>query len=362
MRKIFLVAGELSGDKLGAWYINQLRQQDVEFHGVGGSFMKTAGVKIYERMEKLNIVGVVEIIKHLRRILSFLNNLVKHIVNEKFDEVVVIDFPGFNLRLIKKIKKANPNIKITYLSPPQLWIWGAWRIRKLKKFCDDIIVLYPFEVEWYKERGVTAQWRGYPFYDRLKPYFDGASTDRKNIAVIPGSRLIEIKRLLPLFMKIIYRFKLVHPGIKVILPLAESIDEDIVKKMLRETGKMRWGDDIIIVKKEKEKLKALSTCCLALTKPGTVTLELGLLSIPSVVAYKASWLTYFLARAVVKIDYMSLTNLLLREPVFPECIQSDCTEKKIGKELHELYQATLTKNNLYQKNKEKLNTLKKMLS
>lgn len=363
MKKIFLVAGELSGDKLGAWYVDRLQREDnVSFYGVGGSFMEAAGVELYESYEKLNVTGVVEIIKHVRRLSCILNDLVKHILAQNFDEVVVIDFPGFNLRLIKKLKQANPGIKITYLSPPQLWIWGKWRVRKIKKYCNDVIVLYPFEVEWYKNHGVTARWIAYPFYEKLKPYFLTNSVECKNIAIIPGSRLVEIKRLLPLFINVIRQFRIVHSGMNVILPLAESIDRSLVEKFLRQEDLGGCGGDIIIVQGEAEKLKALSTCCLALTKPGTVTLELGLLSVPFVVAYKASWLTYWIAKMLVSIDCMSLTNLLLKEKLFPECIQSDCTEKKILAELELLYQSSVNKDELFLERQRKLSTLRDMLS
>src|SRR5210317_1170041 len=126
MKKVFIVAGELSGDKLGAWYVQRIKekQQELEVHAVGGSFLEQSGAMLYERFEKLNIVGLVEIIKNARFLLRFLRDLSDHIVSNNFSHVIVVDFPGFNLRLIKRLKKLNPEIKITYLSPPQLWVWG----------------------------------------------------------------------------------------------------------------------------------------------------------------------------------------------------------------------------------------------
>jgi len=337
-KKVFFVAGELSGDKLGAWYVNKLRKEsEIEVSAVGGNFLKAAGATLYDRLEKLNVVGLIEIIKNIKFLLRFLSDLTKHILDNNFDEVVVVDFPGFNLRLMKKIKKIKPEIKITYLSPPQLWAWGERRIKTIKKYCDEVIVLYPFEVEWYKKRGVYARWLGYPFLDKVSE-FCGQNIEKKNhIAIMPGSRSIEIKRLLPLFLKVINRFKLLYPNVKIFLPLAESVDKEQVERILRKSGSSRWGKDITIVCGQKEKLKVLSSCCLALTKPGTVTLELALLSVPAVVAYKAPWITYFIAKLLVKIKYMALPNLLLKDPVYPEFIQSDCKEDKILKSLKSLY-------------------------
>lgn len=368
--KIFIVAGELSGDKLGAWYIKHLQKGtsvskggtnlgDGGVHAVGGSFLKEAGAVLYERIEKLNFVGVVEIIKHLRFILRFIKRLAHHIVDNNFDELVVVDFPGFNLRLIKKVKKLNPNIKITYLSPPQVWIWGKGRVKTIKKYCDDVIVLYPFEVEWYGQHGVEARWLGYPFYDELKPYF-GAERG-SNIAVIPGSRSIEIKRLLPLFLRVVKRLKMIHPEIKVVVPLAESVDKNKVEMALRRSNIGWVGQDILMVQGKEEKLRALSTCSLALTKPGTNTLELALLGVPAIVTYKASWITYWIARMLVNVPHMSLPNLLLKEEVFPEFIQGDCREKKIFSALRDFYEGSVSHDFLYAKRVERLGELRRML-
>lgn len=364
MKKVFIVAGELSGDKLGAWYAKRLLSENskVELHATGGSFLKNVGVQIYEHIDKLNIIGFIELIKHIRFIRKFLNKLALHIINNNFDEVVVIDFPGFNLRLIKKLKKKNPELKITYLSPPQVWIWGKWRIKKLEKFCDKIIVLFPFEVEWYKNNGIKVEWIEYPFKRELEPYFkDCKNKNQKNIAIIPGSRLIELDVLLPVFVKVVKKFKFIYSDAQIILPLSESIPEEVVQRKLRKLGLGRWGRDIIVVKGEKEKLQALSTCCLALTKPGTVTLELALLRVPSIVAYKASWLTYLLAKMIVKIKYMSLPNLLLEEEVYKEFIQFDCKAEKIFGAVVALYKKSLNSDGQYKIIQDKLEKIRFML-
>ncbi|MCK4517556.1 lipid-A-disaccharide synthase [Candidatus Babeliales bacterium] len=336
MSKVFIVAGELSGDKLGAWYAKRLLKEDpkIKIHAVGGDFLKSAGAGLFDRFEKLNVVGIVEILKHLRFIFKFMKKLTDHIINNNYDHVVVVDFPGFNLRLVKRLKKANPDIKITYLSPPQLWIWGEGRIKIIKKYCDEVIVLYPFEVNWYKKRGVDVVWLGYPFYEKFKPFFSQSERNKNRIALIPGSRSIEIKRLLPLFARVFCNLQRVHPDLKVVIPLAESVKKDVVEKELTRVGLKNFS----IIKGEQEKFKALSSCRLALTKPGTVTLELALLGISAIVAYKASWISYVLAKMLVNIKQMSLPNLLLGDLVYPEFIQGDCTEQKLTHVVRELYE------------------------
>jgi lipid-A-disaccharide synthase len=352
-QKTFIVAGELSGDKLGAWYIKKFCDSK-NVHAVGGTFLENAGAQIYERLEKLNIVGIIEIIKHIPFVLSFIKKLSNHIIENNFQHVVLVDFPGFNLRLAKTLKQKNPNIHITYLSPPQLWVWGAWRVKKLKKHCDKIIVLYPFEVDWYKKRGVNVEWHGYPFYKKLEPYFNVA---RKNdhIALMPGSRKNEIQTLLPTFAHAIKLFVKKYPETKIVVPIAETVSEKEVRDILSPSTNVEF------VHKKDDVYKKISECCLALTKPGTITLELALLGIPSVVAFKTSWLNYWIGRPLVKIEYMALPNLLMNEEVFKEYIQTPYSAEIIANELCTQYQNYLEENDAHLEMQEKLHKLREML-
>ena len=366
----FIVSGEISGDKLGAWYLKRLQKNnsDIECHAVGGYFLKGQGAKLYETIEKLNIVGVIEVLKRLPFILKFLKQLAGHILKNNFDEVILVDFPGFNLRLAKRLKKANSKLKITYLSPPQVWIWGQWRVKKLKKYCDKLIVLYPFEVEWYKKRGIEVEFWGNPVCSELKPYFQKSSDAliemRKNanqIAILPASRNSEVKKLFPIFAQIVKKIKMVHPTVKIVLPLAESMPASLIETKLKKFGLWKWGSDIVIVQGEKEKLEALNKCCLVITKPGTVTLQLALLGIPAVVLYKTSWITYFLAKLVVNIKFMSLPNLLLPKPVYKEFIQADCKVDPIFKCASDLYKKFILGGEEYKKQLNDLVQLRDIL-
>ncbi|MCF7899412.1 lipid-A-disaccharide synthase [Candidatus Babeliales bacterium] len=361
MKKIFFVSGEVSGDRLGAWYLKRLKQdyEAIQVTAIGGHFLQNAGAKLYKNLEELNIVGVSEIIKKIPFIFKFLKNLKEYILQNNFEEIVLIDFPGFNLRLAKALKKANPKIKITYLSPPQTWIWGKWRIKKLKKYCDELIVLYPFEVEWYKKYGLNTFYFENPVYSKLKESFEKWQVDqeflknKKNqIAIIPGSRTSEIKKLLPFVVEIIKKINNSWPDLKIVLPIAQSFSYDFIEKELKKLFGEQYNffrKNIILVQDEKEKLKLLSQCCLAITKPGTVTLELALLKVPSIVFYKTSWLTYFLARPLIKVKYMSLPNLLLNKLVFEEFIQQDCKINNIFKYFSKLYEDFLYNSHVYQK-------------
>jgi lipid-A-disaccharide synthase len=360
-KKVFIVAGELSGDKTAAWYVKKVMVQkpNIYFEAVGGNFLESCGVKIYERFEKLNVVGIFEIIHHLPHILRFMRRIVEHVKSNKFDEVVLVDFPGFNLRVAKKLKSQIPGIKITYLAPPQLWCWGAWRIKKLKKYCDKVVVLYPFEVEWYAKRGLNAEWIGNPVYDDIKKYFELAEHKENLIALIPGSRISEIKRFTPLLAEIVKLFGLHHPGAKFVLPLAESISEDFIRAEMKKYALNQ--DKIKILRSEQEKFEYLAKCCLAITKPGTVTLELALLKVPAVVFFRISWLTYIIGRPLVKVPFMSLPNLLTNFMIYRECIQGDCKSKYIFDCARRIYQNFVRPNCEYKSFLEKLNYIRILL-
>jgi len=354
--KVFIVTGELSGDRVAAWYVAQQRKttpigssDTPYFEAVGGDFLRAQGVTLFKRFESLNVVGIIEIIKHLPRLLKFLNILIDYIIQNDFQEVMLVDFPGFNLRLAKRLKQLNKNIKITYLSPPQVWCWGQWRIKKLKRFCDDLIVLYPFEVAWYQARGLRVRWIGSPVYDSLQKYFvrpKEENTEEKSqksamIAFLIGSRLSEVKTFTPIIAAVARRLIACHPDVKFLVPLARSLPDNYVKEHLRNAGLSDILDRFIFVRDEHEKFMLLRQCRVALTKPGTVTLELALLNVPSIVFFKTSWLTYRIARLLVNVSYMALPNLLLNKTVFKEFIQADCLIDRLCDELLDLYKKSL---------------------
>jgi lipid-A-disaccharide synthase len=361
MKKIFIVAGELSGDQTGSWYLKKLLKDnnEPEVTAVGGNLLKNSGAKIYERIEKLNIAGVVEVLGKLKFIFSFLKKLTKYIIDNNFDEVILVDFPGFNLMLAKKLKKINPKIRITYLSPPQLWVWGSWRVKKLKKYCDKLIVNYPFEVDWYKKHGIeSVEYLGNSSLDRLQKYLDLEIPVKNQIAILPGSREQEIIKLLPMFSKIIKKVKLLYPEVRIVLPVAQSINVNFLENELRKNNLYNHGKDVFIITDPDEKLKAMKESCLAITKPGTITLELALLNVPSVIFYKVSWISYFLAKLVANVKYMGLPNLFLKKEVFKEFVQGDCKADLIFIHIKNLYESFLKKDNNYKSIKVDLEKIK----
>lgn len=363
MKKVFIIAGELSGDRTAAWYIQKQKQQMLDCHwvGVGGDLMEQEGVVLVERLEYLNLVGVFEVIRHLPRIIKFMHRLVAYLVTEKFDEVVLVDFPGFNLRFAGLLKKKLPWLTITYVAPPQLWCWGAWRARKIKKLCTSIIVVYPFEVAWYKQQAIEARWLGCPVYDTLKPYIQVNVTKQPVIALIPGSREGEFQRFLPFLVQVAGVLYKKYPQIRFVIPVAASLSEDFIAQNIEYSRVAINKLPLDFVKDDSKKYTQLGSCCLAITKPGTVTLELALLKVPAIVFFKISWVTYFLGRCVVKVTHMALPNLLLNKLVYPECIQQHCTVDEIVKHADSVLESFLGNRIFYQSCEDELALLRSML-
>ena len=361
MKKIFIVAGELSGDSIGKWYKEKYIHKDTYCEGVGGDFLEQSGVVLYKRFELLNITGVVEVIKKLPFIFAFLRELVLYIGQHEFSEVVLIDFPGFNVRLAQRLKKHCPLIKITYVSPPQLWCWGQWRLKKLQQVCDDIVVMYPFEQAWYYHRGVSVRWLGSPVYDRLSPYFDLTVTPQKKIALLPASRPQELVNLFPFCAQFIKQLVARIEGVTFVLPLAESLTVAMVEQQLIRTGLQNYRDKIQIVQHADEKMKALATCCVALTKPGTITLELALLGIPTIMFFKTSKLNYFLAKCVVHVNFMALPNLLASKPLYKEFVQEECTVDAMVDEAIKIIESLGQRYGYYQESRKNLLTMRSLL-
>ena len=335
---LFVVSGEQSGDQVAAWYIRNRRraEKQLDVVGIGGNALEGEGVTLYDHFTSLNIVGIFEIFRALPRMYCYMCRLIAHIIDHRYDEVVLVDFPGFNLRLARMLKKKAPYIKITYVSPPQVWVWGAWRVSALKRYSDAIVVLYRHEVAWYSARGVTVAWKGYPFV-ACHAYLRAPKERKSQIALIPGSRAVELDMLLPRFAMAVHMLRDYYPELEIVVPRAAAIDEADLRARLAAHGLNPAWEPVSIVADPHEKYTALAQCALALTKPGSVTLELAMLGIPSVVGYRTSYATYGLGRLFVRVGYMALPNLLTDQPLFAEYIQGDCKPFYMARMLRKLY-------------------------
>jgi lipid-A-disaccharide synthase len=323
MSKVFVVAGETSGDLVGSWFVcnkmSSMLPNVRHIEGVGGEALAAAGVRLYRSYSELNLVGLFEIIKKLPEIFRFMCELIEYIIAENFTHVILVDFPGFNLRLARRLKQCNPAIKIIYLSPPQLWCWGQWKLKTLQAVSDELVVLFPFEVGWYKQHGMTVRYLGNPVFDRLVSAMRQPHEQLFRLGVFPGSRRQEIELFVPVLSEVIAQLVQQFPALEIVVFEAPHIDKQLLEPLLAVApGQVKLVPPA-------SRVAIMQTCAVALTKAGTVTLELGLLRVPTIIFYKAYWLTYWLAKKLVSIDRMGLPNIITKQDLMPEFIQQDCT-------------------------------------
>ncbi|MBM3886674.1 lipid-A-disaccharide synthase [Candidatus Dependentiae bacterium] len=360
MNKIFVVAGETSGDLVGGWFFrdkaHKIFSKDISLEGVGGDALQACGMRLYRSYAELNVVGLVEIIKRLPAIFRVMHELVDYICAKNFTHVVLIDFPGFNLRLAQRLKQRNPSLKIIYLSPPQLWCWGQWKLKTLRTICDEIIVLYPFEVAWYRKHGVRVRYLGNPVFERLLPVISQQKNPVFRLGIFPGSRRQEVELFVPILSAVIAALIKLQPTLEICVFKAPHIDEVMLKPL------MDVAPDQVRFVQSQDRIQYMQSCAVALSKAGTVTLELGLLGIPTIIYYKAHWLTYFIAKKLVSIDKMGLPNIIMQHDVMPEFIQHECTTTNLVRALQKLFDLWLKDSSTYEQECQKFQELRDLFA
>jgi lipid-A-disaccharide synthase len=321
--KYFIVAGEASGDLHGANLIKAIKQKDsqAEFQFWGGNLMQAQTNGLLMHYNKTAIMGFVEVLLKIRTILGFIALCKKQILAFKPDVVIMIDYPGFNLRIAQFAKQQN--IKTVYYIAPKVWAWKENRAKKLEQFVDELLLIFPFEVTYFKKWHVKATYIGNPLLDEINSFTPDPDFETKNklaknksiIALLPGSRKQEISATLPTMMKLAEAYK----NFDFVICGAPSINPEFYKTFIGTNTK-------IIYNKTYEVLHLAKA---AIVCSGTATLETALFKVPQVCAYVANNITYFIAKQFVKIKYISLVNLNLNKPVITELIQHDYTLEKL---------------------------------
>lgn len=367
--KIFLIAGEESGDLLGSKIMNELKKrkidanQKLEFFGVGGERMQKEGLDSIFPMHELSIMGIVEVIPHIPNVLRRIKQTVKNIVDIKPDLILTIDAPDFCFRVIKKLKKnhkeAFDNTKKMHLIAPSVWVYRESRAEKISKLYDHLLAILPFEPPYFEKYSLKTTFIGHPVVETLKKdevsfsddeLFElrqklNLPQDKKIICVTPGSRRGEISRLLPIFMEAISLLK--EQNIEV-NPVIFS-----TKKMKQFIEEQCKDQDFVapVISSRTEKNKLMSICDLALTKSGTNTFEFMLMEKPMVVCYKANFITTLIANMIVKIKLFNLANVILGKENIPEMMKEKCKPNLIARQMmkllgnEELSRAQVTENN-----------------
>lgn len=323
-----IVAGEASGDLHGAKVMRELRRRipGVRFVGVGGEAMEAEGLDLLFHVRELSVMGFVEVIPKLGRVLSMLGRLRRHAETERPDAAILIDAPDFNLRLARDLQLLE--IPVAYLIAPMVWAWRRSRVRELRRL-DRLLCIYPFEEPWFRERGVPAVYVGNPLMDdplladlpdkRSARKALGLPEEGEIVALLPGSRRAELTRLLPVLVETAQRLKALRPEAMPVLPLAPGLDRAEVEAAVGGTIRIQEG----------RATELLSAADAAAVCSGTATLQAALALCPSVVIYKGNPLSFAIAKRIVDLTHASIANLLADEPFLPELLQDDCSAEAI---------------------------------
>lgn len=329
--RVALVAGEASGDILGAGLIQALKQRhaDVEFIGVGGPLMEAEGLKSIFPMERLSVMGLVEVLGRLPELLTRRRHLLRDLIAAKPDVFIGIDAPDFNLDLELKLRRAG--IKTVHYVSPSVWAWRQKRVLKIRQACDLMLTLFPFEAKFYDEYQVPVRFVGHPLADAIPLQADRAAArealdlplEDHVVALMPGSRGGEVARLGSLFFDAAERLRNLRPGIRFVLPCANSQRREQLEQMLA-------GRDLPLTLLNGQSHVALAACDAVLIASGTATLEALLYKRPMIVAYRVAPLTFKILSRMVKSPYISLPNLLAERLLVPEMIQDAATPEALA--------------------------------
>jgi len=332
-KKIMLVAGEVSGDLHGAHLVEAIQEiePEIQFFGVGGEGLEKRGMKLLHHVHSLSVVGISEAFRKLRTALKILRELKEAMEQERPDLIVLIDYPEFNLRLARIARKKG--IPVLYYISPQIWAWRPGRVRSIAKLVRKMVVLFPFEVPLYQAAGVDVEWVGHPLLDIVRPSLPkeeaierfGLDPAQKTIALLPGSRIEEVARLLPPLLDSTILLRKKMSELQFIIPLAPGISETNLHPILRD-GPV----PIRVVNGFGYDVMALSD--LIITASGTATLEAAILGKPMVIVYKVSSLTYWVARALIRVKHIGLVNLVAGKEIARELIQEEVNPERIAEE------------------------------
>ncbi|MGB9257792.1 MAG: lipid-A-disaccharide synthase [Candidatus Korobacteraceae bacterium] len=335
--RILISAGEASGEFYGAELMKAMRRQvapgtAIEFFGVGGEQMRNAGCDLLVDAREIAEVGIVEVVKHIPNIYRRFRQVVREAERRRPDAAVLIDFPDFNLRLARELRAQE--VPVIYYVSPQLWAWKQRRIERVRKYVNEMLVIFPFEEKFYSERGVAAKFVGHPLADLPAPSISREQFAREYkldpakqwIALLPGSRRAEVGRILPLLLQAV---QLLGPDYVYTVPVASTLSEAWIASFLREYH----GPPITFTRDARATLLHARAAAVA---SGTSTLEASLIGTPFVMVYCVAPLTWRLGRRLVKVDRFAMVNLIAGWDVVPELVQADFTPQRLCDELRKI--------------------------
>ena len=330
MKKIFILTGEPSGDKLASTVISKLKQRnpDIEYSCVGGTHLNSLGIKSIFDLREITYIGFTSVLFNILKIRDRINKTVYEVIKFNPDILFSVDSPDFTLRVAQRVKKINDNIKTVHYVAPQVWVWRPGRVKKFKKFLDHMLLLFSFEKKYFDKENITNTFVGHPLLEQnKKPKIDISSLitkDKKIISIFPGSRDSETNVLLPILRDFI---KMMNEKFNDYIFIFHATNEN--KNLITDFIKVNNIDNSQVISDDNIKPQILCISVFAITKSGTVSLEVCNAGIPSIIIYKINMINYFIMKLLVKVKFANIINIINNEEVIPELLQRECNPKKI---------------------------------
>ncbi len=330
MKKIFILTGEASGDKLASKVIASLKKLNgsIEYLSVGGEYLESQGIKSLYNLREITYLGFTKVLFNIFKIKKKIIHTADKIISFNPDILFSVDSPDFTLRVAKRIKKTNPNIKTIHFVAPKVYVWRKHRVKKLKSFLDHILLLFPFEKKYFDEEKMTSTFVGHPLLDQKinseVDKFNLNDNDEKIISIFPGSRLSEINVLMPILIKFIYLANKKYNNFIYVFHVTKEF-KNLIAKFLSNTTLINYK----VISDENTKQNIFNKTIFAIAKSGTISLEISNAQIPSLIIYKMNFINFFIVKLLVKIRFANIFNIVANSEVIPELLQSNCNHIKI---------------------------------
>jgi lipid-A-disaccharide synthase len=348
MKKIFILTGEPSGDKLASTVISRLKLEnpEIEYLSVGGTHLNNLGIKSIYNLKEITYLGFTSVLFNIFKIKSKINKTVEEIIRFNPDILLSVDSPDFTLRVAEKVKRINNNIKTIHYVAPQVWVWRKNRVKKIKKFIDHILLLFEFEKKYFDEENIKNTFVGHPLIERNqnnKTVIENIlPKDKKIISLFPGSRNSETNVLLPILLDFV---KLMNQKHNEYFFYIHATEEN--KNLILQQIKNFDFDNIDIVSEENIKSKILSKSIFAVSKSGTVSLQICNFNVPSIIIYKLSFINFMIFKILVNVKFANIINIINNREVIPELLQKECNADEIYRSvIYFLKNPELVKNQL----------------
>ena len=338
MKKIFILTGEYSGDKLASKVISKIKNSnpEIDYLSVGGEHLKALGIKSIYDLKEITYLGFTKVLLNIFKIKKKINETVDKIIEFNPDILFSVDSPDFTLRVAERVKKLNPEIKTIHYVAPQVWVWRENRVKKLKQFLDHILLLFPFEKKYFEKENVNCTFVGHPLLEddeKIKIDISNIiSENKKIISIFSGSRSSEIDVLTPILFEFIKMMKKKYNDIHFVFHTTNEHRQKLKNQVMKEDLK-----DCDVITDEKIKSYILKKSTFAVSKSGTISLEICNAKVPSIIIYKMNFVNFLIVKMLVKVKFANVINIAAGKEIIPELLQEKCNSKHIFNKVDEFF-------------------------